>query len=66
MFRNIKIIHKFKKAYEFHLLVNINIWIKNTLALNPSLNLNKNVEYVFYTKRINQDCLKNLVCTCRQ
>lgn len=69
IFKNLKVIHKFKKTDETKRMNFINGWLISISALQmiySSLNPTKNVNYVLFTNRIYQDCLENLFCTFRQ
>ncbi|KAL4120028.1 hypothetical protein QTP88_012774 [Uroleucon formosanum] len=69
VFRNMKVIHKFKKTDETNHMNFIKGWlisIKGLQMLYTALNPTKDINYVLYTGRINQDFLENLFCTFRQ
>jgi hypothetical protein len=68
VFKNLKVIHMFKKTDENKRMKFINGWLISIYGLQMlyfSLNPTKNINYVIFTGRINQDCLENLFCTFR-
>jgi len=69
IFRNLKVIHKYKGSDESKRMNFINGWLISISGLQmlwSSLNPFNKQNYVLYTGRINQDCLENLFCTLRQ
>ncbi|XP_050064909.1 uncharacterized protein LOC126553840 [Aphis gossypii] len=69
VFRNIKVIHKFKQADETKRMNFIKGWlisINGLQMLYTSLNPKQDVNDVLYTGKVNRDCLENLFCTFRQ
>jgi len=69
VFKNLKVVHKFKGSDETKRMNFINGWLTSISGLKMlwnSLNAPKKKDYVLYTGRINQDCLENLFCTFRQ
>lgn len=68
-FKTLKVISKKNGKDVTNQMKFINGWlisISGLILLWDTINSNKTKNYVLYTNRINQDCLKNLFCTFRQ